>query len=122
MRFLIDEDLPRSLVNLFQQYGHEAFHVRDVGLRAAPDEEIAAYAQRNNLCLISGDLGFADVRNYPPDAYSGIVVLRLPSAVSAAQIHQLIRSWLESEWIDQCEGNLTILEPTRVRIRRGSSP
>ncbi|MCL6532316.1 MAG: DUF5615 family PIN-like protein [Armatimonadetes bacterium] len=84
MRFLIDEDLPHSLVNLFQQYGHEAFHVRDVGLRAAPDEEIAAYARRNGLCLVSADLGFADVRSYPPAAYSGIVVMRLPSTVSAA--------------------------------------
>ncbi len=41
MRFLIDEDLPRSTDNLLRQYGHEAIDVRDIGLRGATDTEIA---------------------------------------------------------------------------------
>ncbi len=37
MRFLIDEDMPRSTGNLLRQYGHEAVDMRDIGLRSAKD-------------------------------------------------------------------------------------
>lgn len=122
MRFLIDEDLPQSLTRTFRQYGYEAFHVRDVGLRGAADEEIAAYAKSNELCLISGDLGFADVRTYPPGNHPGIVILRVPIVTGSAQIHQLIEEWLASQRVEESKGCLTILEPGRIRIRRKDSP
>lgn len=56
MRFLIDEDLPRSTDSLLRQHEHEAIDVRDIGLRGAIDTEIAAYAQKHGLYLLSGDL------------------------------------------------------------------
>ena len=39
MKYLIDEDLPRSTVGLFQNYGHEAYDVRNTGLRGAKDSQ-----------------------------------------------------------------------------------
>ncbi len=39
MRFLVDEDLPRSIDSLLQEYGHEAIDVRDIGLRGANDTD-----------------------------------------------------------------------------------
>ncbi|HUT84073.1 MAG TPA: hypothetical protein VMX95_05450 [Thermodesulfobacteriota bacterium] len=35
MRFLIDEDLPRSIKDLLQRYGDEAVDVRVIGFRGA---------------------------------------------------------------------------------------
>lgn len=35
MRFLIDEDMPRSLSDLLRRYGHEPIDVRDIGLKGA---------------------------------------------------------------------------------------
>jgi len=46
MRFLIDEDLPRSTGDLLRRYGHEAVDVRDIGIRGAKDSQIATYAQK----------------------------------------------------------------------------
>jgi hypothetical protein len=48
MRFLIDEDLPRSTGDLLMQYGHDAIDVRDIGLRGFKDSEVAAYAQEGH--------------------------------------------------------------------------
>jgi len=45
VRFLIDEDLPRSTANLLRQYSHEAIDVRDIGYRGAQDIQIAEYAR-----------------------------------------------------------------------------
>ena len=78
MKFLVDEDLPRSTATVLQEIGYEAVDVRDVGLRGASDEQIAGYAKANNLCLITADGGFANIRQYPPADYAGLVVLDLP--------------------------------------------
>ena len=80
MRFLVDADLPRSVIGLLQRYGHEAVDVRDIGLRSATDSRIAAYAKSKGLCLVTGDFDFADIRNYPPKEYEGLVVLNRESS------------------------------------------
>lgn len=119
MRFLVDEDLPRSTDSLLRQHGHEAIDARDVGLRGASDSEIAIYAQKHELCLLTGDMGFADIRNYPPEKHSGIVVLRLPAKATSPIIMTLLKSLLvQTEIINQLKGKLAIVERGRVRIRK----
>jgi len=83
MRFLIDANLPRSIIAALQRFGHDVEFARDIGLGAAPDEQIAAYALKNTAAILSRDLDFADIRRYPPEKYHGIVVLRLPDAAVA---------------------------------------
>jgi predicted nuclease of predicted toxin-antitoxin system len=118
MRFLVDADLPRSVTGLLQRYGHEAVDVRDIGLRAARDSRIAAYAQVERLCLVTGDFDFADVRNYPPGKYGGLVVLNLPRTATASFILQLLQSFLERrEVVESIVGKLAIVEPGRIRLR-----
>ena len=79
MRFLIDADLPRAVGPALQRAGHTAFDARDLGLGDAPDSAIAAYAQTQRLCLLTGDFDFADIRNYPPPLY-----LEVPAQGSTA--------------------------------------
>ena len=120
MRFLVDEDLPRSVGELLRRYGHEAVDIRSAGLRGAGDAVVASYAQNHELCLLSADTGFADIRNYPPEKYSGVVVLRLPAKATSSTILTLLESLLlQSEIVNQLNGKLAIVEPGRVRIRKG---
>ena len=123
MRFLIDADLPRSSADVVRRHGHEAVDVRDIGLRSAKDPEIARYAQTERACLITGDYHFADIRNYPPNRYTGIVVLYLPRTATASYINKLLDSFLErEELLAQLPGKLAIVEPGRVRLRGGGNP
>ena len=120
MRFLVDEDLPRSIGNLLRQYGYEAVDVRDVGLQGAKDAEVAAYAQNQGLCLVTGDYGSSDVRNYPPSEYSRLVVLHIPGKATASLILNLVEGLLKQDkLISQLPGRLAIVEFGRVRMRRG---
>ena len=124
MHFLIDADLPRSLKPLIERYGHEATDVRDIGLGSAKDPPIAAYAQTHRVCLLTGDFGFADIRNYVPAAYSGLVVLELPRNATASFIVRLVESLLQQpEVVAKIEGRLAIVAAGRVRLRppRGRS-
>jgi predicted nuclease of predicted toxin-antitoxin system len=118
VRFLVDADLPRSSKGLVQRYGHEATDVREIGLGKAEDFEIAAYAQAQGVCLITGDFDFADIRNYPLEACSGIVVMELPRNTTASLILHRIEGFLpQSEMLSQVQGRLVIVEPGRVRLR-----
>jgi predicted nuclease of predicted toxin-antitoxin system len=119
MKFLVDEDLPRSVVPLLRQFGHQAEDVRDVGLRGATDEKVARHAQKHEFCLVTGDLGFANILNYPPEKYPGIVVLLIPPTGTAKSILNLLESFLEqSEIVADLNGKLAVVEFGRVRIRR----
>jgi predicted nuclease of predicted toxin-antitoxin system len=120
MRFLVDEDLPRSTDDVLRRYKHEVIDVRDIGLRGAKDHQIAAYAQSESLCLLTGDFDFSGIRNYPPGKYSGFVVLKLPGTATVAFILDLLESFLRQEdLVGQMRGKLAIVEPGRVRIRTG---
>lgn len=118
LRFLIDADLPRSAKTLLEKFGHEAIDVRDIGLRSAKDAVIARYAQDHQACLLTGDFGFADIRNYPPETYYGIVVLGLPRDATAAFIPHLIEEILgQSEVLARLPRKLAIVEAGRIRLR-----
>jgi predicted nuclease of predicted toxin-antitoxin system len=118
MRFLIDADLPRSAEDIVRQHGYEAIDVRDIGFRSARDSRIAHYAKSNGLCLITGDYDFADIRNYPPSQYSGIVVLYLPRTATSDYINVLLNNFFKEEkLIGQLAGKLAIVEPGRIRLR-----
>lgn len=118
MRFLIDADLPRSLGPLIRSYGHEAVDVRDVGLRRAQDPQIASYAIQEELCILSGDWGFSDIRLYPPAQYAGIVVLELPRDATSVYIAHLVESFLQQESVlSMLKGRLATVAAGKVRLR-----
>jgi len=118
MRFLIDEDLPRTIGNLLRQYGHEAVDVRDIGLRGAKDSQIASYAQKEGFCLVTGDFDFSDIRNYPPNKYAELIVLSIPKDGTALFILNLLEGFLkQTKLISELHGKLAIVEQGRIRMR-----
>jgi len=120
MRFLIDADLPRPTADLVRGFGHEAVDVRDIGLGASPDRHIAAHARSHGLCLLTGDFDFADVRDYPPEDYAGLVVFVLPDNANRNVILHLVGAFFQNAAVlAQLPGRLAIAEPGRVRLRPG---
>jgi predicted nuclease of predicted toxin-antitoxin system len=58
MRFLIDNALGPQLAAELQRAGHDALHVRDVGLRDAADETILKFAASEGRIVVSADTDF----------------------------------------------------------------
>jgi predicted nuclease of predicted toxin-antitoxin system len=118
VRFLIDANLPRAVIAVFQTHGHDTVFARDVGLSAATDEQLAAQARARGCALVTRDLDFADVRRYPPQQYAGIVVLRVPDDTVAAGIARVLDFFLgDQRLVESLAGRLAIVEPERVRFR-----
>ena len=118
MKFLLDANMPRSAASLLRGLGHEVEDVRDVLPNGAADATVAAHAQARQLILITRDFDFADIRNYPPKDYAGIIVLELPDDAIAAQVNQALRSFASRpELLARLTGRLAIVESWRVRFR-----
>jgi predicted nuclease of predicted toxin-antitoxin system len=116
--FLIDANLPRSLVALLRGLGHDVEFVRDIGLAAAPDQDIAARARQTGAALLTRDLDFANIRRYPPEDYPGLVVLRLPDDATADAIAAVVARFVrEPAFLASVSGRLAIVEADRVRFR-----
>jgi len=75
--FKLDENLPVEATELFQAAGHDALSVLDQALGGSPDSSLARVCQKEQRAIVTFDLDFSDIRTYPPEAYFGIVVLRL---------------------------------------------
>ena len=116
--FLVDEDLPRSLSRSLTLAGFRAEDGRDVGLRGAPDDEVMRYAISHDLTLLSADLGFANVLRFPLGSHAGIVIARFPHELSTATLVEAILTALQRLSDDEIGGNLVIIEPSRIRLRR----
>lgn len=116
--FLIDANLPRATLALLTNAGHAAEHVRDLGLGAATDEVIIRHAQESGAVLLTRDLDFADVRRYPPQQHSGIVVLRLSDDAVTADITDVLSRFISHKQVmGHLSGRLIILEANRFRVR-----
>jgi len=68
----------------------------------------------------TGDFDFSDIRNYPPAQYTGLIVLRIPRDATALFILNLLESFLKQDkLVSELSGKLAIVEPGRIRIRKG---
>lgn len=116
MKFKFDENLPSDLGALLRREGHDAHSVLDEELRGAADLSIAKACKEEGRILITLDLDFAHIKNYPPQDYHGIIVLRLThqDRATVLAIIPRILTLLNTEPITQ---RLWIVDDNRTRIR-----
>jgi predicted nuclease of predicted toxin-antitoxin system len=118
VKFVIDEDLPRSTAKILRANGFEVYDIRDHGLRGREDEAIFAFAQEQKAVLITGDLGFGNQLKYPAGSHEGIVVSHFPNELSTSALNSHILAALSTLTEDDLRKSLTILEPGKIRSRK----
>ena len=114
MRFLADENVSRLVVERLRSHG---FDVADVarGQKGAPDPDVLAAAHAGNLVLITEDTDFGELVIRKRPAVRGVILPeldRLSNFAEAVRVADVVLSQA-----DKLEGNLVVIEPTRVRVR-----
>ena len=116
MRFKIDENLHTGIANLLCQAGHDAIAVFDQDLQGHSDIEIASVCREEKRAIVTMDLDFSDIREFPPQNFSGIIVLRLDDQ-SRANSQEIIKRLLPLLDTEPLVGCLWIVDEKRIRIR-----
>lgn len=119
-KIVIDEDLHRSISEPLERLGYDPIDVRDRGLRGSKDQDVYAFAQRNEAAIISGDKDFSSILRFPVDGHYGIIVAHFPSQLSPSVVNEEIYSALQGMSPDVITGALVVVTSGKVRIRRES--
>ena len=121
MRFKVDENLPVEAAKLLCQAGHDAVTVLQQHLSGSADAHVAQFCQQEGRALVTLDMGFADIRAYPPEQFPGLIVLRLKQQDKPYVLEILTRLMrvFPSEPLEQ---HLWIVEEKRIRISGQAQP
>lgn len=112
-----DRRVPRDFAQVIAGFSHQAVDVRDFGMGRAKDPEIAEYAKANQLCLLTEDWGFADIRDYPPADYHGLVVFETSDNSVEEKLLALRSLPYRAEIVAALPGRLAIVTSRRIRLR-----
>ena len=116
MRFKLDENLPIQVASILASHGHDASTVYSEGIAGSTDTTIATICVDESRVLVTLDLDFSDIRQYPPHLHPGLIVLRLKEQ-SAEHVEAVCRRLVALLENESPVNRLWIVDERRVRIR-----
>ncbi|MBV8976882.1 MAG: DUF5615 family PIN-like protein [Alphaproteobacteria bacterium] len=117
MRFLVDNALSPLIARQLRDNGHDATHLRDLGLQAAPDEVVFDLAAAEDRILISADTDFGALLARRSLTKPSVILFRgeitrnpkIQAATLLANLPAIEDAVLA--------GSIVVFEEARVRIR-----
>jgi predicted nuclease of predicted toxin-antitoxin system len=116
MRFLIDECLARRVAELLTQHGHDAVHVRAVGLLGTTDAAILTAASTDGRVVISADTDFGELLYLTDAVAPSVILLRRRSHEPADQARAIVAALIDVE-DDLIAGAIVVIDRARIRVR-----
>ena len=119
LQFLADQCVPIALVEELRDAGYEVWYLRDHLPIESPDLVVISKAQALNAILISLNGDFANIFNYPPANYKGIIALQVRNHPEVLpQIISRLKDYLSANPdMGHYKGKLFLVEAHRIRIR-----
>jgi predicted nuclease of predicted toxin-antitoxin system len=116
MKFKVDENLPLEIADDLVRLGHDADTVHDEGLGGADDAVVVEAARASERILLTLDKGIASIQQHPIADQSGVVLFR-PSNSGRGEVLSFVRLRLGALLEMELPGHLTVVSPTRIRVR-----
>lgn len=116
LRLKLDENMPQRAESVLRNLGIDVETAYSERLAGAADPVLLATCIAEDRVLVTLDLDFADMREYPPGSHRGIWVLRPPQQTFNA-ILSLVQSSVRLASIERTAGQLWIIDERQVRIR-----
>ena len=118
MRFLADESVYVAIVRALRDLGHDVVDLKEKKVYGVPDDEVFQLAVEQGRILVTMDLDFGNILLYPPGTHPGIIVLKL-FELTVDGATNILRDFIQKTDESQIAKALVIVEPHRVRFRRG---
>jgi predicted nuclease of predicted toxin-antitoxin system len=120
MTLLVDQCVPRKFLKLLIVWGYTASLVQDHISHNSDDSSVLALAQNLDAVLVTIDMDFSNILNYPPQNYQGIIVIRY-QAEDEEEVSKALKEVLETHYRDSLRKTLIIITRDRYRVRREES-
>ena len=117
MRFLADAGVSPKTVEFLKQLGHDAIHVRALGLQKTPDHQLVERARTDGSVLVTFDLDFGDILALGVLDKPSAIILRLADERADA-VNQRLSAVVTERLVDLESGALILVEDTRYRVRK----
>ncbi len=116
MKFKTDENMPSEIAEMLRESGYDALSVPEQHLSGESDPVVARICQKEKRVLLTLDTDFADIRTYPPDDFSGIIVFRLrwQDKLHVIEVFRRVMRLFSEESVEK---RLWIVEEDKIRIR-----
>lgn len=118
MSILIDQCVPRKYLRILIEWGYQTSLVQQHIRADSPDPDVIKLAQTLDAVLLTVDLDFANIIDYPPQYYGGIVVMKYEIA-NDLPVTATLKQVLADLHRDKLRRILVIVDANRYRIRRG---
>ena len=116
MKFKVDENLPDEVADDLRTAGFDAQTVADQALAGATDDVLLSIVQREQRVLLTMDKGIANIHEYPPKDYAGIVLFR-PRSAGRRSVLQFVRQYMPPLLKLELTGHLLVVSEAGIRIR-----
>ncbi len=93
MKLTLDSCLPKSIYRIVKQNGFICSYADEFIKSNANDIELIETCIRKNTVLVTLDTNFADILKYPPNQYSGIIILT-PRILNSENIKNLLVKYI----------------------------
>jgi predicted nuclease of predicted toxin-antitoxin system len=117
MRFLADGGISPRTVEFLTQRGHEAVHVRTLGMQRAADPEIVERARADSSVVLTFDLDFGEVLALGVLDRPSVIIFRVSDERSSS-VNQRLSAVLAERSAELDSGALILVEDTRYRVRK----
>ena len=117
MRFLVDNALSVRVARALTEAGHDATHVRDLGMQAASDLDILQRARAESRAVISADTDFGTLLAFEPAVSPSIILLRRKDNRTETLVAVLLAN-LPALLEDLQAGSVVVIDDRRVRVHR----
>ena len=97
---------------------HDAVHVRDLGMQAAPDEAVLKHARISDQVLISADTDFGGLLSRSRAGRPSVILIRRLIGRRAAEQATIILANLDRVAEDLTAGAMVVIHQDTLRVRR----
>lgn len=114
---LLDHCIPRKFQQIIESWGYQADFLIEHIAGDSPDTKVIELAQTLDAVLLTIDLDFSNILDYPPNDYQGIIVIRYDVA-DENEVLNTLKQALEDLYRDTLRQVLVIVEKNRYRVRK----
>ena len=114
-KILIDQNIPKSVIDWLRQKGFEIVTLADANLKGAPDKKIAVYAVQNNMAVLTQDSDFGKMYHTLYRRKLAVILVSTKEGTTQSIIQALDKAQLRLN-LKNVQNQLLIVTKKRIRI------